>query len=107
LEETISSESLKLHFDDQVETRQDLEGLLSTRPSGAQLYYPGPPGFMAAVARASEHWPDGTVHFEAFQPPVQDDTPPEPFTIVLRNGRLFRFLPTGQRYRPFAPLAFC
>ncbi|WP_245422960.1 PDR/VanB family oxidoreductase [Neorhizobium huautlense] len=86
LEETISPESLRLHFDDQVETRQDLEGLLSKRPSGAQLYYCGPPGFMAAVARASEHWPDGTVHFEAFQPPVQDDTPPEPFTIVLGNG---------------------
>ncbi|MCF3641995.1 PDR/VanB family oxidoreductase [Rhizobium sp. TRM95111] len=86
LGESIGAESLRLHFDDQVETRQDIEGLLSTRPGEAQLYYCGPPGFMAAIARASEHWPDGTVHFEAFQPPVQDDTPPEPFTIVLRNG---------------------
>ncbi|WP_245442431.1 PDR/VanB family oxidoreductase [Mesorhizobium hawassense] len=86
LEKTISSENLRLHLDDQVETRQDLEELLSTRPSGAQLYYCGPPGFMAAVALASEDWPDGTVNFEAFQPLVQDDTPPEPFMIVLRNG---------------------
>jgi len=41
---------------------------------------------MAAVDRASAHWPEGTVHFEAFQPPERDDTPPEPFTIMLRDG---------------------
>jgi vanillate O-demethylase ferredoxin subunit len=26
------------------------------------------------------------VHFEAFQPAANDDSPPEPFTIILRNG---------------------
>ncbi|WP_245277990.1 PDR/VanB family oxidoreductase [Rhizobium leguminosarum] len=86
LEESTCADSLRHHFDDQVETQQDIEGLLSTRPGEAQLYYCGPPGFMAAIARASQHWPDGTVHFEAFQPSVHDDTPPVPFTIVLRNG---------------------
>ncbi|MGG7539881.1 PDR/VanB family oxidoreductase [Rhizobium sp. 12,4] len=86
LEKIIGSESLRLHFDDQVETREDIDSLLLARPGGAQLYYCGPPGFMAAVGQASGHWPDGTVHFEAFQPPARDDAPPEPFTIVLRNG---------------------
>ncbi|OWK19184.1 hypothetical protein AJ88_43670 [Mesorhizobium amorphae CCBAU 01583] len=60
--------------------------MLSTRSSDAQLYYCGPPGFMAAVDRATAHWPEGTVHFEAFQPPEQDRAPPEPFTITLRDG---------------------
>ncbi|OWK25872.1 hypothetical protein AJ87_00040 [Rhizobium yanglingense] len=41
---------------------------------------------MAAIARATEHWPDGSVHFEAFQPAILDDAPQEPFTIILRNG---------------------
>ncbi|WP_246501504.1 flavin reductase family protein, partial [Mesorhizobium caraganae] len=75
-----------LHFDDEPETRQDLESLLSTPSPDAKLYYCGPPGFMAAVERASAHWSEGTVHFEAFQPPEQDGAPPEPFTITLRDG---------------------
>ncbi|MBP2444153.1 PDR/VanB family oxidoreductase [Rhizobium leguminosarum] len=86
IEQVVDRSKLRLHFDDDPETRQDIEALLSTRPSDAQVYYCGPPGFMAAIARASEHWPEGSVHFEAFQPALLDDAPPEPFTIILRNG---------------------
>jgi hypothetical protein len=50
---------------------------------------------MAAVDRGSAHWPEGTVHFEAFQPPEGDDTPPEPFTIMHR----FLLRPIRQRSR--------
>lgn len=86
IEQAIDRDKLRLHFDDEPETRQDIEALLSTRQSDAQVYYCGPPGFMAAIARATEHWPEGSVHFEAFQPAIFDDVPPEPFTIILRNG---------------------
>lgn len=79
--------SVRLHFDDEAETRQDFTSLLADRPEEARLYYCGPAGFMAAVAKAAAHWPDGTVHFEAFQPPAFDGVPPAPFTIELRDGR--------------------
>ena len=60
--------------------------MLSTLSSDPQLYYCGPPSFMAAVDGASAHWPAGTVHFEAFQPLEHDNASPEPFTIMLREG---------------------
>ncbi|WSH04224.1 iron-sulfur cluster-binding domain-containing protein (plasmid) [Rhizobium ruizarguesonis] len=86
IEQAIDGSKLRLHFDDEPETRQDIEALLSARQSDAQVYYCGPPGFMAAIARATVTWPEGLVHFEAFQPAANDDSPPEPFTIILRNG---------------------
>ncbi|EJC74986.1 flavodoxin reductase family protein [Rhizobium leguminosarum bv. trifolii WSM2012] len=86
IEKAIDSSKLRLHFDDEPQTRQDIETLLSIRKSDAQVYYCGPQGFMAAIAQATENWPEGSVHFEAFQPAASDDTPPEPFTIILRNG---------------------
>jgi len=86
VESVLDPANVRLHFDDEPETRLDLQNLLSTLSSDKQLYYCGPPGFMAAVDRASAHWPAGTVHFEAFQPPEYDAAPPEPFTITLRDG---------------------
>ncbi|SEE71538.1 vanillate O-demethylase ferredoxin subunit [Rhizobiales bacterium GAS191] len=86
IERELNCSTVWLHFDDEPETRQDLDCLLSTPSFEAQLYYCGPPGFMAAVDRAAAHWPKGYVRFEAFQPPESDDAPPEPFTIALRDG---------------------
>ncbi len=62
------------------------QGLIVNKAQWGTSLLLRPPGFMAAVARAWEHWPDGSVHFEAFQLPVRDDTQSEPFTMVLRNG---------------------
>lgn len=86
IERDLAPENVRLHFDDDRGTRQDIEALLSKRPAGTQLYYCGPPGFMAAIDRAASGWPAGTVHFEAFEPPATDGAPPEPFTIELRSG---------------------
>ncbi|QRX83705.1 PDR/VanB family oxidoreductase [Glaciimonas sp. PAMC28666] len=47
----------------------DLAALLQTREEGAHVYYCGPGGFMAACARAAQHWPRETVHFEHFKAP--------------------------------------
>ena len=44
----------------------DVAELLRKCEEGTHLYYCGPPGFMGACMRTSEHWPVGTVHFEYF-----------------------------------------
>lgn len=61
------------HFDHGDPARGvSLADLLRTPEIGTHLYYCGPPGMMAAVAKASAHWPEGTVHCEFFgaPPPV-------------------------------------
>ncbi len=44
----------------------DIAKLLKKHKKGTHLYYCGPPGFMRAVKQFTEHWPEGTVHFEFF-----------------------------------------
>lgn len=88
IESDLPGGNVRLHFDDETATRQDIAALLANRSAEAQVYYCGPPGFMAAVGRAAEHWPEGTVHFETFQPPDFDGAPPEPFVIEVREGRM-------------------
>ncbi|ESX08504.1 MULTISPECIES: PDR/VanB family oxidoreductase [unclassified Mesorhizobium] len=80
--------NVRIHFDDEPQTRQNIAALLANRSDDAQTYYCGPPGFMAVVGRAAQHWPEGTVHFETFQPPEFDGAPPEPFVIELAEGRV-------------------
>jgi ferredoxin-NADP reductase len=43
--------------------------LLRAPVPGTHLYYCGPTGLMSAIARASTHWPRGTVHCEYFAAP--------------------------------------
>ncbi|MPW22251.1 2Fe-2S iron-sulfur cluster binding domain-containing protein [Paraburkholderia sp. CNPSo 3157] len=43
--------------------------LLRKPEPGTHLYYCGPVGLMSAIARASAHWPQGTVHCEYFAAP--------------------------------------
>ena len=50
----------------------DITRILEDCDEGTHLYYCGPAGFMAACRRASEHWPEGTVHWEYF---TQDAAP--------------------------------
>ncbi|WP_027155825.1 PDR/VanB family oxidoreductase [Mesorhizobium sp. WSM2561] len=87
IERDLTPDNVRLHFDDEPGSRQDIEALLSQRPADGQLYYCGPPGFMAIIDRAASSWPAGTAHFEAFQP-AASEAPAEPFTIVLRNGTM-------------------
>ena len=44
----------------------DIATALAPYEQGWQLYYCGPPGFMAACARACTHWPADSVHCEHF-----------------------------------------
>lgn len=78
--------SVFFHFDDEPATRADLTILLAARRGDEQLYYCGPPGFMAAVGKAGSHWPGDAVHFEAFNPAMDDGFVPEPFLIEIRSS---------------------
>lgn len=66
----------------------DLAATLADASSGAHLYYCGPGGFMSAVATASRHWPDGTVHFEYFAAPADkpaEDRENKPFQVTVKS----------------------
>jgi vanillate O-demethylase ferredoxin subunit len=54
----------------------DIAKLLSAPAEGTHLYYCGPPGFMAACAAASAHWPSGSAHCEHFKAPVASSVSP-------------------------------
>lgn len=72
----------------------DIAALLHDQPNGAHLYYCGPVGFMAAAKGASSHWAKGTVHFEYFSSPEDDEVDGDavntPFQIKLKDsGEVF------------------
>ncbi|MEK9671936.1 MAG: PDR/VanB family oxidoreductase [Rhodospirillaceae bacterium] len=67
----------------------DIAALLRDAPDGRHLYYCGPKRFMAAVAGASAHWPEGAVHFEFFSSPddrAKDTAANTPFQIKLKRS---------------------
>lgn len=77
---------VQYHFDDDPDTRVDLAELMRAIVPGTHIYCCGPGAFMDAIRAAATHWPEGTVHFEAFQAPADDGFVPEPFAITLRSG---------------------
>lgn len=86
LQTDFSPANLQVHLDDEEETRADIASLLATPEPGQHLYYCGPPGFMTAVRAAAASWPTGTVHFEAFQLPADENFAPAPFSLELRSS---------------------
>lgn len=48
----------------------DIAGLLRECAEGTHVYFCGPPGFMAACAAATAHWPKKRVHSEYFVVPT-------------------------------------
>ncbi len=63
----VASGRVVMHFDGgNPASGLDITDLLRNYEEGTHLYYCGPPGFMAACARGTEHWPAGVVHFEYF-----------------------------------------
>ncbi len=80
-----------LHVDEQGD-RPDLLKILRGQPAGTQLYFCGPPGFMAAVeaAAAQANWPIEMLHKEHFAPSSATIRPEDSaFQIRLaRSGRV-------------------
>lgn len=63
----IAAGKAKIYFDDGDPSKGlDIEQLLKRVPPDTHLYYCGPAGFMEAARKASEHWPDGSIHCEYF-----------------------------------------
>ncbi len=49
----------------------DLKKILREYKPGTHLYFCGPPFLMMVAKRTSSHWPEGTVHFEHFDQPIE------------------------------------
>jgi ferredoxin-NADP reductase len=65
----------------------DVTGLLGTPEPDTAIYCCGPEPLLAAVTRASEHWPAGALHVERFTP-VADTGGAGPIEVELaRSGR--------------------
>lgn len=76
----------------------DIAKLLSPHEQGWQLYYCGPPGFMAACARAAAHWPADAIHFEHFVGglAVSADEAPDVGSDALALGFQVKIASTGE-----------
>lgn len=71
LREIVPAGQLHLHVDNGDPSQGlDIAAMLQSPAEGTHLYYCGPGGFMDACAKASEHWPSGTVHCEHFKAPA-------------------------------------
>lgn len=71
----------------------DIAGLLRSHDGVTHVYYCGPPGFMAACAAATAHWPKGMVHSEHFKAPVADAAT----SAVAAGTGIIEIASTGQR----------
>ncbi len=73
LEQLADHGTVQLHVDDEPAARPVTPAaLLCAAPPASHVYFCGPPGFMSAVAAASQAWPRERVHCEYFKAP---DTP--------------------------------
>lgn len=67
----LQAKNVVIHYDGGDPMRRlDIREILKQHEPGTHLYCCGPGGFMAGVKASSEHWPEGTVHFEHFAAPV-------------------------------------
>ncbi|AEG49823.1 Phthalate 4,5-dioxygenase [Sphingobium chlorophenolicum L-1] len=66
--ETHAAERVHFHYDDEPETRVDIEALLSGEPTERHIYVCGPNGFMDFVlgAARARDWPEERLHSERF-----------------------------------------
>lgn len=85
---------LHLHLDNgNPEQGLNLDKLLAQAPEGTHVYYCGPAGFMQACAKASAHWPSGSVHCEHFKAPEPAANAPS----LPAGAFIAQIASTGQR----------
>lgn len=84
-----------IHYDGGDPARRlDIRELLLHHEPGTHVYCCGPAGLMAGVRAATEHWPDGTVHFEHFAAPA-----PSPTAAPSASGEFeVTLASSGQRF---------
>ena len=87
-------EQLFTYFSDEREQggqRFDAERTFKVAPPSTHIYCCGPQRLTQAVRVATAHWPEGSVHFEAFKPTLDENFKPEPFDVKLAStGKVLR-----------------
>lgn len=82
----LCGDRLSLHLSgDPRSARFDAEEVFRTVVPGAHIYCCGPPRLNDAVRGATEHWPQEQIHFENFQPIVDENFVPQPFEIQIAS----------------------
>ncbi len=72
-------------------SRFDAAKVLEAFEDGTHVYACGPKRLTDAVSEAGAHWPDDHVHFEVFQPTLDENFKPEPFDIkIASTGQVLR-----------------
>ena len=74
----------------------DARELLREVRAGTHVYCCGPEPLMKAVAEASAHWPEGTVHFEWFAAPKSQWPENRPVTVELARSGLVLEVPSDR-----------
>ncbi|KQO52522.1 PDR/VanB family oxidoreductase [Methylobacterium sp. Leaf85] len=93
---TIGPRQVQYHFSDEADTQIDLRSLLDEREGDTQLYCCGPRRFMEGVREATQAWPENALHFEAFQPLVDEGFTPQPFEIEIPSKGLTLRVPADK-----------
>ncbi|MES1926500.1 PDR/VanB family oxidoreductase [Salinisphaera sp. T31B1] len=86
--DSVAGDRLRTYFSD--EQRLDVKTLFEGRTTDdhTHLYGCGPARLTDAIRDAAHDagWPEERVHFEVFQPPLDDDFKPEPFEVVVASS---------------------
>lgn len=81
----ICGEKLQLHLPGG--TRFDAAATLGQEdPLSTQVYCCGPDRLTASVREATQDWNPDTVHFEIFQPTLDENFKPEPFDVTIASS---------------------
>lgn len=81
----ICGERLQLHVSGG--SRFDAASMLEREDSSStQIYCCGPERLTASVRAATESWPPDAVHFEIFQPTLDENFKPEPFDLTIASS---------------------
>jgi ferredoxin-NADP reductase len=87
----ICAERLVTHFSDVPGSRFDAAATLKNADPESHVYCCGPQKLTDAVRVAAADWGEGRLHFEVFQPTLDENFNPEPFDIVIgSSGQVFR-----------------
>jgi vanillate O-demethylase ferredoxin subunit len=75
----------------------DVKTLLAEVEPDTHVYCCGPTGLVKAVGAASDHWPEGTVHFEFFAAPADViEQPKDGFEVQIASTGAIHFVPATQ-----------
>lgn len=78
-------DQLTTYFSDEGSARLDAERVFAEARPGTHVYCCGPNKLIEGVRAATQHWPEAQIHFEVFQPTLDENFVPEPFDITLAS----------------------